>query len=192
MNRYFKFILGISIVAFASCRKDTMIVVPENPSIDNYSSLQDFYKTNGVVMQNYTIDANNGGSFTTPQGTVVVIPSNAFVTQSNQPVTGNVTVQFKDIYKKSDMLLSNMPTMLSYGEPLKSAGEFYIKVLSSNLVVQMAPGKKIEVDQPVINTGILDSAMIPLGILQDSIGFGWMGTPYDSLSFNPENYVFSL
>src|ERR1039458_2994117 len=115
-------ILIIAIVAVVSCKKDTKsstTTTPPPPAADNYSSVNAFFSKNGVAMQTCTVNGTTGGSFTSSQGTTVTIPANAFLTQASVPVTGNVTIQFKDIYKKSDMLLSNMPTMGYYGNPLK-------------------------------------------------------------------------
>src|SRR5438132_738318 len=65
---------------------------------DNYSSMADFYSKNGVPKQSFNVDAMAGGTFTATQGTKVTIPSNAFTTLSGGTVTGNVTIQFKEIY----------------------------------------------------------------------------------------------
>ena len=97
--------------------------------MDELNISADFFEKNGVQMQTHTIDATAGGTFTSPQGTVVTIPANAFVTGGGAPITGNVNIEFKDIYKKSDMLLSNMSTQTATG-PLKSAGEFFIKEIN--------------------------------------------------------------
>jgi hypothetical protein len=194
MKNYQKLIVGLSLLCLAACKKDLTDRDFVSTPIDNYSSLSNFYAANEVHIQLFLIDAVAGGSFTTPQGTVVNVPANAFVTQSNQPVAGVVTIQFKDIYKKSDMLLSDMPTMMSYGVPLKSGGEFFIKALSGNSAVEMAPGKKIVIQQPVNNTGILDTAMLPFANLQDTTtqAAAWVMTPLDSLNFFASSYVFSL
>jgi hypothetical protein len=187
MKTFLKLLICLFIVAIGSCKKSA-------GGYPGYASTTAFYETNGVPMQEYTINAVTGGSFTTLQGTVVNIPPNAFVTQSNVPVTGNVTVQFKDIYKKSDMLLSDMGTKLIYGPPLKSGGEFFIKVNSGASAVDFAPGKKIEVNQPVANTGgVLDSAMLAVILLPDSAGGpAWWYSQVDSVIGNASNYVFSL
>ena len=154
------FIIAIALfLILTACKKDskTTTVPPPTNSTDNYSSVKAFFAANGAAMQTYTVNAITGGSFISPQGTTVTIPPNAFITIANAPVTGNVTIQFKDIYKKSDMLLSNMPTQLLQGDPLKSGGEFYIKALSNNSAIKLASGKKIAVSQPASLTGGLDT-----------------------------------
>jgi hypothetical protein len=161
-----------SISAISGCKKDST-PTPTNTNTnsqsnpDTYSSLSDFYAKNGVPLQTFTINGATGGSFTTPQGTKVRIPANAFWDNSNQVVTGPVTIQFKDIYKKSDMLLSNVPTMLRTGQLLKSGGEFFIKALSASVAVNLAPAKSIVVQQP--NSLPKDSSM--MAYIADTTGW---------------------
>ena len=178
----------IVIVSFISCTKNHF------SETDNYSSVYDFFEKNSVPVSTYSINSQSGGSFTTAQGTTVTIPANAFVTGSNTTLTGNVTIQFKDIYLKSDMLLSNMPTETFYGYPLKSGGEFFIKATVSNSAVDLAPGKKITVTQPAKLTGGLDAVnkQSPFVMGNDSSGIGWVGTPADSIFYNTQSYIFNL
>ncbi len=190
----------ICIITFAACKKDHVnsTIPPLSQETNNYSSVGDFFAQNAVPMQTFTIHGSTGGSFTTPQGTTVSIPANAFVNHNNVTVSGNVTIQFKDIYKKSDMLMSDRPTITINWEPLRSAGEFYIKAISGNEAVNIAAGKKISVSQPIQLTGGLDSAMIPFIVLPDSLVNqggnlgGWSDAPYDTLLYSASNYIFGL
>jgi hypothetical protein len=129
----------------AACKKDKKTEPePETPvNTDNYSSLTDFFEKNGVQKQTFTFDAAAGGSFTTPQSTTINIPPNAF------QASGNITLEFKDIYQKSDMLLSNMPTNLYDGNALTSGGEMFIRALSNGTPVKIAAGKTIEMRLPM-------------------------------------------
>lgn len=158
---------------------------------DNYSSIQDFFSKNGVPMQTYTINGTTGGSFTTPQGTVVTIPPNAFVTQASVPVTGDVTIEFKDIYKKSDMLLSNVTTDSYYG-PLSSCGEFYMKASFNNSAVLLASGKKIEVTQPNNLTYIDTLGVMGPYIATPSDTMVWIPSNNDSVFYTPTAYIYNL
>ncbi|HXL54889.1 MAG TPA: hypothetical protein VN958_01445 [Chitinophagaceae bacterium] len=173
----------------SSCTKESSI-----RNHDNYNSVADFYDKNGVAMQHFSVNASTGGTFTTPQGTVISIPANILVDHSGNTVGGAVDIEFRDIYKKSDMLLSNMPTNF-YGRPLKSAGEFFIRAKSNNKLLQIAPLKKIEINQPA-NNELIDSMMLSfLGVKDTANGINWncdsIGvnfSVYPSLS----GYVFSL
>src|ERR1700753_1562403 len=85
------------ILLLNSCKK-------ELSQESSYSSVKDFLSQTALPIKTYSINASTGGSFTTSQGTVVTIPANNFIYQSGKPVTGTVSVEFNDIYKKSDML----------------------------------------------------------------------------------------
>jgi hypothetical protein len=198
MKNLIKQICIVAIVAMVACKKKDSTVAPTatntSTATDNYSSIGDFFSKNNVAMQTYTINASTGGSFATPQGTVVTIPANAFLTRSLTAVTGNVTIQFKDLYKKSDMLLADMPTSLYYGAPLKSGGEFFIKAIQNNSALILNSGASITVAQPAALTGGLDTLNIqqPFVRLQDTAGLGWGPNGGDSLYYSTSNYVFSL
>ncbi len=185
----------LMITIYAGCKKnDAATSTPAAiTASDNYASMAAFHAQNGVPMQTFTINAVTGGSFTTPQGTIVTIPANAFQTQAGGAVTGNVLIQFKDIYKKSDMLLSDKATRYFSGIPLKSGGEFFIKAMQANVPVMMANNKKISIKQP-LNGIALDTAMAamsPTVPLTDTIG-SWSNNYYDTVLNNTNSYIFSL
>ena len=173
----------------SSCTKESSI-----RNHDNYNSIADFYYKNGVAIQHFSLDASTGGTFTTPQGTVVSIPANLFVDLSGNPAAGEVDIEFKDIYKKSDMLLSNMPTNF-YGRALKSGGEFFIRAKSNNNLLQIASLKKIEINQPA-NDEPIDTMMLPfLGVKDSANGVNWnrdnVGVNF-SVEPSLSGYIFTL
>lgn len=189
-----KLILSIVLttsLAIYSCKKESS---PESEPVkpvntDNYLSAADFYLKNGVPLQTFTINGSTGGSFISTQGTTVNIPANAFANGGEI-----MTVEFKDIYKKSDMLFSNMPTQTIYNLPLKSAGEFFLKVSnSSNIPVALAPAKAITVLQPFIDP--MDKDMNGFVMLKDTFlggNGGWSSNPSYTLIANAASYVFSF
>jgi len=65
-----------------------------------------FFDANASSMLTYVINRTTCGSFTTPNGIIVSIPSGAFVTQDGILVNGDVTIRFNDIYSRSEMLFS--------------------------------------------------------------------------------------
>ena len=187
------FLVTISTVAvLVACKKDNpkepdLVDLP-SPAAESYASLSDFYKKNGVQMQTFRFDAAVGGSFVTPQNTTISIPGNAF----NQ-VSGEVTLEFKDIYKKSDMLLSNMTTDMANGKPLKSGGEFYIKASQNGSALTIAPGNKIFILQPI--DGAVDEdmrAFVAVNQNADSNQIAWAGAKSDSVKPLLQMYVYSL
>jgi len=178
-------------ILFASCKKDS------SSTNGHFTSVADFLNQNALAIQTFSVDAATGGSFTTPQGTVVTIPANDFKLPSGSLATGNISVAFKDIYKKSDMLFCDMPTTFN-GSPLKSGGEFFISAKAGDSLVQIV--NKITVQQPA-NGIAIDSMMKPfVGVVNDSNSLqavNWANnqnqqTLIDTLTFSPSGYVFSL
>lgn len=166
----------------------------EKEMSESYLTIDNFFEKNGVAMQSYVINGSVGGRFTTPQGTIVTIPANAFRDPSGSFVTGNVTVQFKDIYRKSDMLLSNMPTNTIWGAPLKSGGEFFIQCLVGDFTPYLDPGKYISIEQPAALTNGMDTVnrMQPF-ILFDTSGLsGWALTTADTIRNTASSYIYNL
>src|SRR6185312_4131645 len=174
-------------VAIFSCKKDNVTppaVTKTGYSYDTYSSLQNFYAANGIPLQTYTVSGTAGGSFTTAKGTKVIIPANCFIDQSGNKVSGTVTIEFKDIYSKTDMIFSQvLPVSLPLGRftPLNSGGEFYIRAKSGGKALQMSGAGPIKVIQP-FNWFTKDNLMKPFLGTMDSTGF-----PNDSINNTGEN-----
>lgn len=184
--------LTLAIFCTVSCDKENGDPTPSQPVL--YSSTDQFLASNAGALQSFVIDAVAGGSFTTPQGTPVIVPANAFISQSGNPVVGSVLIKFKDVYKKSDMLFNKLSTNMLMGGPIKSAGMFYIKATQGSETVLMAAGKKIDVNQP-LNGLVLDTGMVALVLAADTIGGGWVppfGNPSNELGWTASSYVYSF
>ncbi len=183
------FVLSVVMGCHKDSTQPTTTTTKTTANTDNYTSMANFFATNGVAMQTYTVTGSAGGSFTTPQGTQVTIPANAFDNNLWQTVTGTVTINFRDIYQKSDMLLSNIPTNMNTGAPLKSGGEFFIKATSGGTAVNLV--NVITVKQP-LNSAPLDSGMSAFfKPVNDTIGWGVNDSDGYSIP-TIANYVFSL
>lgn len=188
----------LCISAFVSCQKS---LTGDVNASTNFKSTEAFFKKNEPALQTYSVNSATGGSFTSPQGTKVTIPSATFIKLAdNSLVSGEVTIEFRDIYKKSDMLLSGMPTTMASGQLLKSAGEFFIKASLSDEPLQLAPGKTIEVEQPVALTGNLDDGQSAFAIA-DTVALdsaivpnnaGWVQTDWGRVVGTSISYVYSL
>jgi len=128
VSRILKNVVGLSIlVLFASCIKDNDEVVEPQP--DGEALATRFEDNRADAVQEFILDAEDGGVITGTQGTQVTFPPNSFGLNGT-PVTGNVTVKLIEIYDKASMLLKNKSTLGKRAngdkEALKSAGEFYI------------------------------------------------------------------
>jgi hypothetical protein len=180
---------------FIACNKDRleMQVNTTQPTGDNYSSMYDFYQKNEVPMQTFQFNSVTGGSNTFLKGTVVTVPPNAFKTLTGDTISGIVTLEIKEIYKKSDMLLSDIgTTKYAYHTWLKSGGMFFIKALINNVAVKLATGSVITINQPFSAVPApADSQMQAfIGVKDSSNRIGWYAA--DTVKLNALNYVFSL
>jgi hypothetical protein len=187
------FLVGFS---FFSCKKTTQ----EDPApvSSKIYSLKDFHKNNGEPMQKFTLDAQYGTTYSTLKGTIVRIPENCFTDLNGNLVSGTVTIYFKDIYSKSDMLLNDVSTTYSSGLPLKSAGEFFINALSGNQPLKIAATKNIEIQQPFKGDDLGDANMKPM-VIPDTVRAGvnndqnlWFVNPNADLIYTASSYFYSL
>lgn len=166
-----------ALIIGSSCTKEynnpvhTTQTTGSNPATHHYGSMKDFYSVNSVKSQTFTVDVATGTAITTSQGTLITIPASAFVTLGGIPVTGTVNLEYKELYKKSDMLFSDKSTVLFDGRPLKSGGEFFIKATSNGAAVQLASGAHITVEQP-LNGFAFDPGMAAFVALTDT--FKWV------------------
>lgn len=145
----------------------------------DYTTIQGFFEANGVQEQTFTMDASIGGDLTGENGTIVTFPANALVDQSNTPITGNVDVTIKEIFKPSQMILSNKPTnainFSSENTFLLSEGETEVVVSQNGTEVQLAPGVNYQVSVP--SAGGLDNQMLPFsGTTSNDEGIVWNAT----------------
>lgn len=192
LKKLVKTSIALFAIAFTiqSCKKDTTTVVAPP---ETFTTIKDFYKKNGVQSENFTINAATGGSFTTNKGTIIRIPANAFVNNMGSVITGNVNIEFKDIYTKADMLLSDKPTITSWGTPLKSAGEFFILAKANGIAVGLNGVNPIQVVQPAKD--VIDTLMEPFIANIDSIkggGFAWgNGGQFGGVKDSISSYIFS-
>lgn len=103
----------------------------------------------------YETSAESGGMIEYPSGTKINIPANAFVDAAGNPVTGNVTIDYREFRDHVDILLSGIPMKYdSAGQSgdFKSAGMFEINASVNGEEVFLAPGKTINMDFAVVDT----------------------------------------
>jgi hypothetical protein len=186
MNKLSFILMLLVLVTFTQCSK--------NKGTDGIASVNEFFVKYGPAIQTYNVDGAAGGMFITPQGTRVSIPSGAFVFSNNQPVTGAIEIQFKDLYLKGDMLMSLMATQSIDGMPLKSGGEFFFNARKNGEGLTLAPGKSINVEQPGDLTGGVDSInRMKAFVVEDSLGGGdWIPSNSDTLVQDLTKYIFKM
>ncbi|MEO1263776.1 MAG: hypothetical protein AAFZ15_33520 [Bacteroidota bacterium] len=97
----------------------------------------------------YEVDVNQGGVFEYPSGSKLIVPVAAFTHEDGSPVTGEVTIKYREMHDFVDFFLSGIPmTYDSAGVryTLESAGMIEIFAEQDGQKVNMAPDKSIDVE----------------------------------------------
>ena len=166
--RLLAFSLAITFFAF-SCQAD---LSDEQPRRQVYTSLKDFQTKNKVASQSFTANSATTIFLQGAKGSRFSFPSNAFVTMNNQPVSGEVSIEIKEILKPQEMILSNMPTV-SDGRPLESGGQFFIRVTKNNEELKLAPGKQVQVTVQNVNAQAMQGMQVFNGVVTANGSVNW-------------------
>lgn len=136
-NMKFIKVLALSIltVVFVGCKDDDE---PDIPNAAEFDQVQDIALA--AETQTFTIDASAGTVQVTSEAGVVLTINGAALTKNGSPVTGNVTVEFVEIFDKGKMLVTNKPTMgeMADGKKtlLKTGGEFFIRATQGGVELE--------------------------------------------------------
>lgn len=117
----------------------------QNPSVQN--ECVRYLENTRAPQYHNSIDVLKPNVIVGPLGTEVLIPENAFVTEDGEPVTGKVVINFSEYLNKSDLILSNLPTV-SNGRMLESGGVIFLEALSNGEKLKLAKGKSVLVNFP--------------------------------------------
>lgn len=155
-----KIILGAIIASSAfifSCKKDknniSDPVTPQDPTT-SFSTInkQKLFQDLATQAQTFVINANSMSTISGSKGTKIIISPSAFVTQSNQVVTGNITIKLKEALNKKDMILNNA-VPVSNGNLLVSGGEIYMSAWQNGQQLKKNPSfNGINVNIPISGT----------------------------------------
>jgi hypothetical protein len=136
---------------FTACKKDKIEVI-DQPQATSERTMEDFYQENfNNKLQRFIVDAGSEVTLTGAEGSILTIPANNFLDKAGNLVTGNIEVQFIEVFSKGDMILLNKPTVTSTGETLLSAGEFYLNYVIPGTNEVLTPINLIKLDVPSEN-----------------------------------------
>ncbi|QKJ62181.1 hypothetical protein [Flavobacterium sp. M31R6] len=138
----------ISTILFSSCEgkkkpepqiseaSRTAIIKPPIPKLD-------------IAYQNFTVEPDSATVLTTPRGTKIRIPSNAFLDKDGNIVKDKVDITFREFYSPLDFYLAGIP--MTYDENgiekvFESGGMVEINATSNKNEVFVNPKNKIKVD----------------------------------------------
>jgi len=177
-----KFFAGFAMLMmliFTACSKE---------DTSPYDSIEDFFEKQ-QDLQTFTVNPANDIFFTGKQGTKVSIPAESIRDASGNLVTGDVTLEFVEIFTKSEMILNNKPTNLSDGGILVSAGEFMLNLKKGEDLLQ--PSNGVTFDFPVReNVSNVEQMSVWRAAENDLEGlFSWDARSTDSLGLVQFNVV---
>lgn len=151
----------LSLGLLVSCGDDDPGIANNNtvPSAQNFTQLKTLAYNN--LKQEFTGNASNPSvTFTSAQGVKVTLYSSC-LKKNGQAVTGNIDIEFVEVFNRGNMLTANKPTM---GVPvagqqslLISGGEIYINVTQNGQAITTECGYELSI--PVNLTGGTDNAM---------------------------------
>lgn len=192
-----KLIAICSICLLFSCKKDTLTET-SLPKLDNYKSTDDLIKQNNTTSTDtFTVNTTTGGNHTSARGTKISIQPTSFVTTTGNEVKGNVKIEFKEIIKKSEVILNELSTSKFENKlfdsivenPLNTESIFYIKVISDSGIVNLKNNKPIIVELDVVKS---DTAMVAYNYIDTLSFFTQKISPTDSVYNLPINYTYKL
>ncbi|MEN9908600.1 MAG: hypothetical protein RLZZ540_1749 [Bacteroidota bacterium] len=128
------------------------------------------------ITQEFTFTAENGvKTFTSKKGVKITINGNC-LTKDGNPVTGEVKIEYAELFEKGNMLVTNKPTMgiMPDGNRnmLISGGEFFIKATQNGK--ELATTCNITLLVPASLTDGVDNAMtLWKGIIDDEGNLAW-------------------
>ena len=157
------FTLAALSALFISCNDDEAGVRQPTytaPTAQEFADLRT--EAYDVIKQEFTLDTDETYlNFTSAKGVEVSIYSDC-LTKNGNPVTGDVVVEFAEIFDRGSMLVTNRPTMgvMNNGDKalLISGGEFYINITQGG--VSLESGCSFSVQIPAALTGAADNEMI--------------------------------
>jgi len=156
---------------------------PENPlpTAQQFSAVRTLALQN--ITQDFTFNASDPVTTYISENGVELTIYGGCLTRNGNPVTGNVDLEFVEIFNRGTMLVTNKPTMgaISGGSQqlLISGGEFYVNITQNGVQLESTCGVQLMV--PASLTGGLDNDMLPFTGIIDANG---------NLVWNPEQTEF--
>lgn len=158
MKTTIKLLITSIIFTTLSCSKnqdETPVYTPTKAALTN------LYNANfEALKQTATFDASNTNFvFTSNAGTTLTI-NGTCLRKGSDPVTGNVDLEFYEIYDRGTMAITNKPTMGYDGTdlvPIETGGEFLIKVKQNGVELKSICG--FNLSTPASITGGIKSGM---------------------------------
>jgi hypothetical protein len=101
-----------------------------------------------IAFFTYKIDASEINFLEQRTGTLLTIPAHAFVDDSGQPVTGEVTFKVREFHETSDLLRAGIPMRVFTGseDVLQSAGMLEFRAFQGGRSLELKKGTSIGIE----------------------------------------------
>ncbi|MEP3838350.1 MAG: hypothetical protein ABJM36_11920 [Algibacter sp.] len=173
----FKHILGtilMTIILFTSCTKNDDGDIIVRATAEDFNNLKETALEN--LTQNFQFNADDGSITLTSDKGVQIYINGGCLTLNGNAVTGQVDLEFVELFEKGNMLTTNKPTMgtLPNGDKalLISGGEFFVEATQNGAILETTCGFQMLI--PADLTGGVDNDMILWnGIIDDDGNLAW-------------------
>lgn len=165
-------LLFLAAISFVSCNDEETVETPATAA--EFANIRQVALDK--ITQKFTMTAENGvKTFTSEKGVKITINGNC-LTKDGNPVTGEVKIEYAELFDKGNMLVTNKPTMgiMPDGNRnlLISGGEFFIKATQNGK--ELATTCNITLQVPTSLTDGVDTAMtLWKGIIDDEGNLAW-------------------
>ncbi len=114
-----------------------------------YNNVKPPLKGIDVLRENFTASSEKENVIVAPSGTILRIPSNAFIDKNGKPATGMITVSYREFRDPVDFMVSGIPMKYDTSGQIsnfESAGMFELTASTGDQPLELAPGKKIDMN----------------------------------------------
>lgn len=107
--------------------------------------IADIFSKFSQEIQKFKVKANQEITIKGKDGTIINIPKNSLCKQNGEIVKGEVEIELKEYYKKSDIVVANLHTM-SDDKILETAGMIYISASFFGEKLKMKKGNEMKIE----------------------------------------------
>ncbi|MBL6447039.1 hypothetical protein JMN32_12015 [Fulvivirga sp. 29W222] len=155
------FIFSMMSVTLIGCNNDDQEIPNPDVKVPDGEALQNKYvEFLESETQTFSINIDNGGSVTSAQGTYLYFSPNSMQDAQGNEVTGDIDIEFIELYDKAQMLLGDKSTRGRQEDgsiaTLVSGGEFFVNAQKDGEQLQLMPGIGFQI---MVETDNLDMGM---------------------------------
>lgn len=166
------------------------------------AKVSDCFNFNGLKtwvqpdVQTYNVNPKEGATIEGKEGTLIIIPSNAFINDNNEIVNDNVQFELVEAITLEDMVLYNLGTT-SNGKLLESGGMLYVKATCNSQQVKINPARPLYIEVPT--NEVKKDMMVFEGKTQEDGKLNWenpkslkkylVHVPLNDLDFLPDGFA---